>query len=71
MRGFGQVAKVSIGEFARQVRAETAKVVWPTRRETVTTAIMVLIMTTILGLFFLGIDSLFNALVKALLSLLD
>ena len=65
------MAKVSIGEFARQVRAETAKVVWPTRRETVTTAIMVLIMTTILGLFFLGIDSLFNAGVKALLSLLD
>jgi preprotein translocase subunit SecE len=65
------VAKVSIGEFARQVRAETAKVIWPTRRETVTTAIMVLIMTTILGLFFLGIDSLFNALVKALLSMLD
>ena len=65
------MAKVNIGEFARQVRAETAKVVWPTRRETVTTAIMVLIMTTILGLFFLGIDSLFNAAVKALLGLLD
>jgi preprotein translocase subunit SecE len=65
------VARVSIGEFANQVKNETKKVVWPTRRETVTTAIMVLIMTTILGLFFLGIDSLFSALVKALLSLLD
>jgi len=65
------VARVSIGEFANQVRNETKKVVWPTRRETVTTAIMVLIMTTILGIFFLGIDSLFSALVKALLSLLD
>ena len=65
------MAKVNIVEFANQVKNETKKVVWPTRRETVTTAIMVVIMTTILGLFFLGIDSLFNALVKALLSLLD
>ena len=64
------MAKVSIGEFARQVRAETAKVVWPTRKETVTTAIMVVIMATILGLFFLGVDTAFHSLVRALLSLL-
>ena len=63
------MAKVSIGEFARQVKAETAKVVWPTRKETVTTAIMVLIMTTLLGLFFFGVDSAFGALVQALLRL--
>lgn len=65
------MAKVSIGEFARQVRAETAKVVWPSRRETVTTAVMVLIMSMLLGLFFFGVDSAFAALVKALLSLLS
>ena len=44
------MAKVSIGEFARQVRAETAKVVWPSRKETITTAVMVVIMCTLLGL---------------------
>ena len=65
------MAKVSPGEFARQVRAETAKVVWPTRKETVTTAIMVVIMTAILGLFFFGVDSAFSAIVKALLGLLS
>ena len=64
------MAKVGIGEFARQVKAETAKVVWPTRKETVTTAVMVLIMTTILALFFFGVDSIFSALVRALLGLL-
>jgi preprotein translocase subunit SecE len=63
------VAKVSIGEFARQVRAETAKVVWPTRKETITTAVMVVIMTSLLGLFFFGVDAAFNALVRALLGL--
>ncbi len=61
------MAKVSPGEFMRQVRAETAKVVWPTRKETVTTAIMVLIMTTLLAIFFFIVDSGFSAVVKFLL----
>ncbi len=64
------MAKVNPGEFIRQVRAETAKVVWPTSRETVMTAVMVLIMTTILALFFFGIDSAFSAIVRALLGLI-
>jgi preprotein translocase subunit SecE len=66
-----KVAKVNPGEFLRQVRAETGKVVWPTRKETVTTTIMVLIMTTILGIFFFVIDWGFAALVKALLKLVS
>ncbi|MEL7729585.1 preprotein translocase subunit SecE [Citromicrobium bathyomarinum] len=61
--------KTSIGEFARQVRAETSKVVWPTRQETVQTAIFVSILVLILSLFFLGIDSLFGAVVRFLLTL--
>ena len=64
------MAKVSPGEYIRQVRAEGAKVVWPSRKETVTTAIMVLIMTTLLAIFFLGVDSLFNTIVQFLLSFL-
>ena len=64
------VAKVTPGEFIRQVRAEGSKVVWPSMKETRTTAIMVLIMTTLLALFFLGVDSAFSAIVKWLLSLL-
>lgn len=63
------MAKTSPIEFINQVRAETKKVVWPTRRETIMTGIMVMIMTTILALFFLGVDSAFNAIVNALLSL--
>ena len=63
------MAKVNPGEFMRQVRTETSKVVWPTWPETVRTAILVLIMTTILGLFFLGVDAIFNGTVGWLLSL--
>ena len=65
------VAKVNPSEFIRQVRAETAKVVWPTSRETILTVVMVVIMTTILALFFFGIDSAFSAIVKALLGLVS
>ena len=64
------MAKTSPGEFLRQVRTEASKIHWPTRQETVTTAIMVGIMMLILALFFLGIDSLFGAIVRWLLSLL-
>ena len=63
------MAKTSPGEFIRQVRAEAAKVVWPTREETTKTAIFVAIMMIILSVFFLGVDSLFGFVVKELLQL--
>lgn len=63
------MAKINPGEFMRQVQAEARKVVWPTRQETVTTAIFVAIMMTLLAVFFLGVDSLFGEIVKWLLSL--
>ncbi|MEM9085817.1 MAG: preprotein translocase subunit SecE [Pseudomonadota bacterium] len=61
--------KTSVPEFVNQVRSETSKVVWPTRDETIRTAIFVFIMMVVLSLFFLGVDSVFNALVKFLLTL--
>jgi preprotein translocase subunit SecE len=59
----------NIPTFIAQVRAETAKVVWPTRRETVTTAIMVVILTVVLGIFFFAVDWGFSRIVRFLLSL--
>jgi preprotein translocase subunit SecE len=64
------VARTSPGEFIRQVRAETGKVHWPTRKETVATAIMVMIMTMLLAFFFFGVDAFFSTLVKFLLGFL-
>lgn len=63
------MAKTTPIEFIRQVRTEASKVVWPTRKETVMTAVMVVIMTTVLALFFLAVDSMFEAVVRLLLSL--
>ena len=65
------MAKVSPGEFIRQVRVETGKVHWPTRKETVATTIMVMIMTTLLAFFFFGTDAAFSTIVRHLLSFLS
>ncbi|MBB5710671.1 preprotein translocase subunit SecE [Sphingomonas xinjiangensis] len=63
------MAKTSPVEFVKQVQAETKKIVWPSRRETVMTGVMVVIMTTLLGMFFFGVDAMFDAIVRFLLSL--
>jgi preprotein translocase subunit SecE len=63
--------KTSVAEFVNQVRAETGKIVWPTREETVRTAIFVFIFMLILSLFFLGIDSLFGIAVRGAIGLLQ
>ena len=63
------MAKTSPIEFVKQVQTETKKIVWPTRRETIMTGVMVMIMTSLLGVFFVGIDSLFDAIVNYLLRL--
>ena len=43
-------------KFAQEVRAEVAKVVWPTRREVVLTSIMVFIMASLTAIFFSLVD---------------
>ena len=63
------MAKTSPSQFFNQVKAEASKIYWPTRQETVTTAIFVAILMVLLAVFFLGIDSLFGAVVRWLLSL--
>ena len=62
-------SKTSPAEFIRQVQAEARKVVWPTREETIRTAIFVFIMMVVLSVFFLGVDTVFGALVSWLLTL--
>ena len=65
------MARTSPGDFINQVKAESAKIVWPTRRETLMTTVMVVIMTVLLASFFFATDSVFGWAVKSLLSLLN
>lgn len=43
-------------KFINETRAEVAKVVWPTRREVITTTIMVFIMAAVTAIFFSLVD---------------
>jgi preprotein translocase subunit SecE len=47
-------------EFIQQVRAEGAKVVWPTRRETLITTGLVLLMVVLASLFFVAVDEILH-----------
>ncbi|WP_017666754.1 preprotein translocase subunit SecE [Sandarakinorhabdus sp. AAP62] len=61
--------RVSPAEFVRQVQTEQRKITWPTLPDTVRMTIMVLVMTTLLSVCFLGIDQVLGRTVKFLLSL--
>lgn len=50
------MARTNPFQFMQQVRAETAKVVWPTRREVGLTTVMVMVMATIFATFFFLVD---------------
>ncbi len=56
-------------KFIREVRQETSKVTWPTRKETIITTVMVFIMVFLLSLFFLGVDQVLAVMVKLVLGL--
>ena len=43
-------------QFIQQVRAEVAKVVWPTRREVMLTTVMVFILAAVTAVFFAIVD---------------
>jgi preprotein translocase subunit SecE len=53
-------------KFMREVRAEAAKTTWPSRKETVQTTGIVLAMVVITALFFLTVDQIIGAGMRAL-----
>jgi preprotein translocase subunit SecE len=55
--------------FLQQVRAEAAKVVWPSRRETAVSTVMVIVMAFFAAIFFLIADQVISYGVKFLLGL--
>ncbi len=55
--------------FLQQVRAEATKVVWPSRRETAVSTVMVIVMAFFAAIFFLTADQGISYGVKFLLGL--
>ena len=65
------MAKTNPFEFLQQVRAETAKVTWPTRRETLITSAMVLVMVVLASGFFLLADQVIRLVISFILGIGD
>ena len=63
------MAQTNPFEFLQQVRTEVSKVTWPTRRETVITTVMVLLMSIAAALFFLAADWMLSTVVTFVLGL--
>ena len=55
-------------QFTQQVRAEITKVIWPTRRETLITTVMVFVMAFVFALFFFGVDQLVQFVLNLILA---
>ena len=51
------MAKTNPLEFLQEVRQEAKKITWPSRRETMITTVMVLIMVVLASIFFLIVDA--------------
>jgi len=58
---------ISPFKFLQEVRSETAKVTWPTRRETSITTIMVFVMVALASIFFFFADQMIRVLITYVL----
>ena len=54
-------------ECIQDVRSEAAKVTWPSRRETMITTLMVLIMVVLAAVFFVAVDEIIHFVVSLVL----
>ncbi len=61
------MAELNPAKFIREVRSEVSKVTWPTRKETMVSTVMVLVLALISALFFLAVDAIFASLVTWIL----
>jgi preprotein translocase subunit SecE len=63
------MAKTNLAQFIREVRQETEKVTWPTRKETAISTGMVLLMVFFAAIFFFLVDQLLAIGVRLFLNL--
>lgn len=63
------MARFNPFEYLQEVRAEAARVTWPTRRETLVTTGLVFVMAIVASIFFLLVDQVLQRSVTLLLGL--
>jgi preprotein translocase subunit SecE len=63
------MANASPFKFLQQVREETEKVTWPSRKETLITTAMVFVMVAVASIFFLVVDQLARTTITLILGI--
>ncbi|HZS82173.1 MAG TPA: preprotein translocase subunit SecE [Stellaceae bacterium] len=63
------MAKTTPAKFFQEVRQEVSRVTWPTRKETLVTTAMVLVMVFFAALFFFVVDQVMSQAVRFVLGL--
>lgn len=63
------MAATSPAKFIREVRAEMRKVSWPTRKETMVSTLMVLVLATFAATFFVFVDWAISAIVRGIIGI--
>ncbi len=58
------MARLNAAEFFQQVRQETSRVTWPSRKETMVTTAMVFLMVFIAAAFFFIVDQVMSYAVR-------
>ncbi len=58
-----------IATFFSEVRKEAQKVTWPTRKETMITSVLVVVLTGVAGVFFLAVDGILAYVTRFLINL--
>lgn len=51
-------------KYIREVRQEAGRVTWPTRKETMISTMMVLVLAFIAAVFFLAVDNIISFLIR-------
>ncbi|NBO19706.1 MAG: preprotein translocase subunit SecE [Proteobacteria bacterium] len=63
------MAKMNPAKFIREVRQETSKVTWPTRKETTVYTVMALGLATVAATFFVFVDWVASTVVRAIIGI--
>ena len=61
--------KFNPAKFAREVKQEAVRVSWPSRKETLTSTLIVLAITAFSSLFFVAVDSVIALLIQLILGI--
>ncbi|TAE32131.1 MAG: preprotein translocase subunit SecE [Alphaproteobacteria bacterium] len=60
---------VNPAKFVREVKQESRKIIWPTRKEALVSVVMVLVLASVTSLFFVLVDGVIAWMVKAILGI--